>query len=251
MGQDKKYCYPNTDTLINFFQVKDSDKLQEIESHITSINIAELYTLKHIKGDFNFEHLKAIHKFIFKELYPFAGQVRTVDISKGELFCLSQHIDSFAKDIFKGIQKDNYLMGLDKCTFIEKVSELMGDLNALHPFREGNGRTQRAFIKLLGEVAGYNINFSKVNSEQMINASIKSFHGDNSGFEKMFNSVITSSRKEEQIQAISYLCDKESPVVKSFNYIKGISIKDKLYKAKEKSSVQKVKQIDKSKGLEK
>lgn len=80
---------------------------------------------------------------------------------------------------------------------------------------------------------------------------IKSFHGDNSGFEKMFNSIITSSRKEEQIQAISYLCDKESPVVKSFNYIKGISIKDKLYKAKEKSSVQKVKQIDKSKGLEK
>ena len=65
------------------------------------------------------------------------------------MFCLSIHIESFSKDIFSKLKKDNYLRGLDKDAFVVRIAELLADINALHPFREGNGRAQRDFIRYI------------------------------------------------------------------------------------------------------
>lgn len=91
---DNKYCYANTDILINKLNIRDQVELSKAETKITTIQCTELQK-NPIKGNFDFNHLKSIHKFIFQDIYDWAGKERTVDIGKGNLFCLVQHIQPF------------------------------------------------------------------------------------------------------------------------------------------------------------
>lgn len=232
--QNDPYCYPGTDVLKNKFDVRNNESLREIEERITSIKISEILNKNYIKGNLDLKHLKDIHKHIFKDIYDFAGEIRTVNISKGDIFCLAQHIDTYSKSIFDNLKKDNYLIGLGHKDFTKKLAEYMGDINALHPFREGNGRTQRVFIQVLSHAAGYKINFSNISKEQMIEVSKRSLRGDNSGFEKIFNDVAYPIRKEEQINFIKSITEnKNSPILKAYRNIFKDSIKDKLVKSQE------------------
>jgi len=79
---------------------------------------------------------------MFGDLYPWAGELRTVSIAEGDPFCLPRHIESFADDTFTRLAAADYLRSLDRAEFIDGLTELLGDLNALHPFRDGNGRTR-------------------------------------------------------------------------------------------------------------
>lgn len=99
-----------------------------------------------LSGAYDLAHLQAFHRFIFGNVYDWAGQLRTVSIGKGHLFCLSQHIEPSAADVFERLADSGYLRCRKLEDFLDGVSELLGDINALHPFREGNGRTQRAFL---------------------------------------------------------------------------------------------------------
>ncbi len=89
-----------------------------------------------------------------------AGQLRTVSIGKGQLFCLPQHLENFAADIFDRLHTEQILRGRDLDSFVTGLTELLGDINALHPFREGNGRTQRAFLAQLAHDAGYELRWT-------------------------------------------------------------------------------------------
>ncbi len=84
--QDNKYCYPNSNTLKNKLNIKDRYTLFEAEKELTAIRLKELQD-QPILGEFNFTHLKSIHKYIFQDIYDWAGEVRTVEIGKGNLFC--------------------------------------------------------------------------------------------------------------------------------------------------------------------
>ena len=83
---DREYCYPDSNVLINKLGIKDHDELVTAEREITSLKIAMAKADK-IDGDFDFEHLKNIHKFIFEDIYTWAGETRHVNISKGNQFC--------------------------------------------------------------------------------------------------------------------------------------------------------------------
>lgn len=96
---DSKYCYANSDVLINKLGITDGSELLQAEKQLTFIRLTELQNMP-IEGDFNFEHLKSIHKYIFQDLYEWAGKVRTVEIGKGNLFCTTPCIDSFAESVF-------------------------------------------------------------------------------------------------------------------------------------------------------
>ena len=202
------YCYPNSDTLINKLGIKDEKVLNQYERKLVAIRQAELLT-NPMKGNLDFEHLKAIHKYLFQDLYHWAGEIRTCDIAKRDLFCLSQYIESYAEDVFKVLIKKNYFISLVYDDKLDALVSLFGDINALHPFREGNGRTQREFINMIARINGLNISFVNIQTDEMIEAS----HLINNGHEKMLKDLFSKniekiSYKEQQIYIKKYIRSK-------------------------------------------
>ena len=170
-------CYPGTTILINKFDIQDEEKLNEIESVLSSARYAEWLNAPQTMA-FDFEHYKAIHRFLFSDLYDWAGEVRTVNISKkGTQFTPAENIKHQAELIFKRLKECNYFKGLPHGEFVEEIVDFYCITNALHPFREGNGRTQRAFLTQLIRNAGYDISFAGMDTELLMIATIQSAQG--------------------------------------------------------------------------
>ena len=182
---DSIYCYPDSDVLINKLGITNSDRLHDAERKLTMLRLMELLQ-RPIKGNFDFDHLKAIHRYIFQDVYEWAGQVRTVDIAKGNMFCNAMFIDEQAQIIFEKLKEENYLQDLSRELFAKRAAYFFSEINALHPFREGNGRSQREFIRSLALLNGYKIQFAKCSEEEMLTASKSSFICDYTAMEKLF-----------------------------------------------------------------
>lgn len=180
------YCYNDTDVLINLLNITNKKDLFNAERDLVSLRTYELCE-NPIKCNFNFDYLKSIHKFLFQDLYEWAGNIRNCNIAKQNLFCLSEHIDSYAKDIFDKLKKENYYMDYDYNTKIDKMVQLFADINALHPFREGNGRSQRKFIEDLAMEIGINLDLTIVSEKEMIIASHDSINGNYEKLKTIFN----------------------------------------------------------------
>jgi len=172
------YVIPGTNTLKNKLGITDSKTLDNYERSFSSVRESEM-KLKPLKGKLDFDYLKNIHKKLFGDVYDWAGETRTVNISKDTGFAPVQNIDSFAKSVFTELEKENYLQGLDKEKFVDRAAHHLGEINALHPFRDGNGRSMRIFINEVANRAGYSFDFSKTNQKEMVSASIDSFHSMN------------------------------------------------------------------------
>jgi cell filamentation protein len=192
---DRIYCYPNSDVLINKLNIRDNDLLSEAERKLTMLRISDLID-NPIKGEFDLEHLKQIHKYIFQDIYCWAGEIRTVDISKESMFCKVQYINDQATNIFGNLKKDNFLIELERDELVIKLAYYFSEINALHPFREGNGRTQREFIRALAYFCNYRIDFKNVDKNLMLEASKDSFLCNYSKTEEIFN-ICLSNREIE------------------------------------------------------
>lgn len=191
--QDKVYCYPESDVLINRLNITDSRALFEAEKELTYIRLKELQA-NPIEGNFDFNHLKEIHRYIFQDLYDWAGKERTVEIGKGNLFCTTACIQDYSRSVFNKYFHQCYANKDNFTNFISVFSANYGDLNALHPFREGNGRAQREFARLVCLECGYDFDLSATSHAEMLAASKLSFDkGDNSSFEKIFAQAISSA----------------------------------------------------------
>ena len=170
-------CYPGTTILINKFDIRDEEKLSEIESVVSSARYAEWLNAPQATT-FDFDHYKAIHRFVFSDLYEWAGEIRTVNISKkGTQFITAENIESQAGLIFEQLRACNYFKGLSHDEFVEEIVDFYCVTNALHPFREGNGRTQRVFLTQLIRNAGYAINFADMDTDLLMIATIQSAQG--------------------------------------------------------------------------
>ena len=191
------YCYENSDVLVNKFNIRDEDIFYKTERLYAAVRQSELRN-NPLDGQFDFDHLKAIHQYLFQDLFYWAGKTRTVAIAKGNLFCLPQYIDTFAKDLFLNLKKDKYFLGQSKEQLIESITILLGDLNALHPFREGNGRTQREFTRYIAGINGFGLDWSLVSSDENIVASYESVNGDNSKLQYLIKRIIYPLNKEER-----------------------------------------------------
>jgi cell filamentation protein len=183
---DRVYCYPNSNVLINKLDITDAEKLHDIERKLTSLRILELIE-QPIKGRFDFEQLKKIHEYIFQDIYEWAGKVRTVDIAKGNMFCKVQFIQNQADELFGKLKRENYLRDIDRDKIPKKFAYYFAEINALHPFREGNGRTQREFIRELAINAGYTVHFCDISEEEMLEASKDSFMCNYEKLEEIFS----------------------------------------------------------------
>lgn len=183
-------CYPNTACLINKFDIKDDKKLAEVEAEITFAKAAVLES-EVAKPPFDFKFYKSIHRFLFEDLYDWAGELRKVEISKkGTLFCSVNELENLCKACFNRLENANYFKGISKEKFVEELVDFYVTTNYLHPFREGNGRTQRIFISKLIKYNGYDFNFSNINPDLLIIATIKAANGVTDDLYNIFNKEI-------------------------------------------------------------
>ena len=168
------YCYPDSNVLKNKLNIRDNKLLKTAEEEITLIKQMEL--LKNpIKGNFSKAHFMNIHKFIFEDIYPFAGKIRREQISKADtMFYPPNLIDRELDKVFAKIKEKNMLKETDKEKVFDNLAYVMAELNTIHPFREGNGRSIREFIRLMAKRMGYDLNWGNVDKEELLEASILS-----------------------------------------------------------------------------
>ncbi|WP_375681284.1 type II toxin-antitoxin system protein adenylyltransferase VbhT [Bartonella sp. AP60NXGY] len=177
-GSGDPYTDPETGVMYNRFGIKDKATLQRVESTISYVKSFE-FVHTPIGGKFDLNYMKEIHRRLFGDIYEWAGQVRLVDIAKGNsMFASYNQIESYAPKITKKLAKEQYLRGLGAYDFSQRAGYYMGELNALHPFREGNGRTQREFMVQLAREAGYHINWKGIERQEMTRASIEAHFGN-------------------------------------------------------------------------
>ena len=169
-------CYEGTTCLVNKLGIRDEKRLSEVEAQITFAKAVMLEETP-IDDDFGFEHFKKIHEFLLCDLYEWAGQVRTVGISKKRTkFLDAASIESIGTRCFAKV-KDGYFENLSFDEFVKRIAEFYNDVNYIHPFREGNGRTQRIYFAQLIRHYGYDINFADVDTDELMIATIQASSG--------------------------------------------------------------------------
>ena len=177
---DDIYCYPSTNVLRNKAGITHSEELDIYEGEISTLRSIEILE-KPVDGQFDLSHLQFIHFVLFQDIYDWAGKIRTVDISRGNSrFANVRFIESAANEVFKKLSRENRLKGLAKNDLSARLAHYLSEINALHPFREGNGRVQRLFISQLSQAAGYQLDYSDLEQEQIYEAMELAFNGDES-----------------------------------------------------------------------
>ena len=172
---DDPYTYKDSTVLVNKLDLRDQAELDAFEAEISTARAQEALP----EGDFDYEHFKSIHHHLFQDVYDWAGQARTVRISKGgNPFCFPENIESQAARLFDGLQRADYLRSLDVPTFCSQAAHFLAELNAIHAFREGNGRTQLTFFALLADHAGHRLDLENLQPDAMLEAMIASLDGD-------------------------------------------------------------------------
>lgn len=197
-GSGDPYTDTETGVMYNRFGIKDREILKDVE---TSITYARAYELMHtpISGKFDLNHMKEIHRKLFGDIYEWAGQIRLVDIAKGNsMFASYNQIESYAPKITQQLAKEQYLRGFDADEFSQRAGYYMGELNALHPFREGNGRTQREFIGQLAHEAGHHIKWKGIERQEMIKASIAAHFGNSEHLSVLIRNNLTEFTKKQR-----------------------------------------------------
>jgi cell filamentation protein len=185
------YLDPSSGVLRNRLGISDPERLREAEAALTFAALADLGT-RVLPGNYDLDHLCAFHREIFDDLYPWAGEVRTVNIAKTQLFCLAPHIAAYAAEVFGTLTKERYLRGLSRDRLVDRITHYFAEVNAIHPFREGNGRTQRAFFRQLSRAAGWTIDWSGLEPDRNVLASTASLGGDNSLLRDLLDDLTTA-----------------------------------------------------------
>jgi len=193
---DDFYLYHDTNVLMNCFGIRDHEKLQEIEREYSLAKIA-LLAKTPFKGVLDLKYLQKIHKYIFEEIYTWAGRIRGGQFFfKGSTeFCRAPMIYTFADNVFGKLRNENWLRGLPRDKFISRLAYYMAEINTLHPFREGNGRTQRVFFEELSRRARYELDFSNTNPNELLDADIAAYNKDYEPLMSVLNAIVLKTQK--------------------------------------------------------
>jgi cell filamentation protein, protein adenylyltransferase len=169
------YCYPGTTVLKNKLNLTNADELAAFEAEVSDARADEEVP----DGNLDYAHFRAIHRHLFQDVYDWAREARTVRISKdNSTFCYPEHIESEATKLFARLKADKFLHGLSSKDFAKQTAHFLAELNAIHTFREGNGRAQLSFFLLLAEQAGHPLHFDNFDPDAFLEAMIISFGGD-------------------------------------------------------------------------
>lgn len=170
---DDPYCYKGTATLKNKLGLRDPALLESFELEMTALRASEALP----SGKFDPRHYRRIHHHLFQDVYRWAGRYRTVRTSKaGNPFCYPEFIDREMNRLFATLGQ--WLAAENSEQFVRDAARFLAELNAIHPFREGNGRAQLAFISMIGQRAGFPLNFAAVQRASFLPAMIASYVGE-------------------------------------------------------------------------
>jgi cell filamentation protein len=181
------YCYPGTDVLRNRAGLRDQAQLDAFEAVMVTQRLDEPLPT----GRLTYSHYRAIHRHLFGDVYSWAGRSRTVRISKGaSAFCYPEHIDREMRRLFAELHAKDCLRDLTADTFAQRASHLLAELNAIHPFREGNGRAQLSFLSVLAVHAGHPLNHGRLEPRRLLDAMIESFKGDERSLQRAIRDLL-------------------------------------------------------------
>jgi cell filamentation protein len=158
---DHPYCYPGTDVYRNKEDIRDREELERLE------RLASARRLEMLPHDLpiTVDGYREIHRYMLKDVYDWAGEYRTVTTGRGAPFCKAEFIAAEMDKRFAAINAENNLRGRAPGDFATRAAEHSCELNAIHPFLDGNGRTQRAFLEVLAEQAGHRIELAHIDPE--------------------------------------------------------------------------------------
>lgn len=215
------YTLPDGLTLKNKLGATNHEELEIAETRCVIDRLSDFRLGEGPAGNFDAAHLKAIHQYLFQDVYEWAGHTRgeSVRLSDGTMAIepvlrkvegkpfadgplIATELDRIARDL----QSANHLSSLNREAFANQAADLMVALNRVHPFREGNGRTQRVFMEALAEEAGHMLDFSVVSRERMIQASIAGHEGgDPNMMRRLFTEISDPERVAVMSKAIAAL----------------------------------------------
>jgi cell filamentation protein len=166
----------------------DADELAAFEAEVSDARSDE----EAPAGDLDYAHFKAIHRHSFQDVYDWAGKARTVRISKdNSMFCYPENIESEATKLFAKLKTDKFLQSLSSKDFAKQTANFLAELNALHAFREGNGRAQLSFFLLLADQADHPLDFDNFDPDAFLEAMIMSFGGDEASLASLIEGLVT------------------------------------------------------------
>lgn len=207
LSYQSKYCYPESSVLINKYDIQDQKTLDKIERNVTALMLVKLQTkpLPSPKELFSVNYFIDLHRQVFEHLYPFAGKIRSENITKGNTpFCRPEFIYKYLNMLFDKIFDDIKKIK-SKEDIIVFLSYYYSELNVVHPFREGNGRIMREYLRqvvvFINKNLGfdYELDFSNVTEEDknnLMNGSIMSaMNGNLELLNKFFNNML----KEKEV----------------------------------------------------
>lgn len=169
------YCYRGTTVLKNFPGLRNQAALMHFETAMTAQRADEPFPA----GRFSVRHYRSIHHHLFQDVYVWAGRFRTVRIAKGgSPLCYPENIAREMRSLFARLRKDRYLRGMSAEQFVEAAAHFLATLNAIHPFRDGNGRAQLAFFAVMAEQANHPLRLARLKPRVFLEAMIHSFAGD-------------------------------------------------------------------------
>jgi len=186
-GGPDPYCYPRSSVLKNRLGLRDQVALDAFEAMITAQRGEEPLP----RGRFGYAHYRAIHHHLFQDVFEWAGKPRTVRIAKSDsMFCYPEHIDAEMRKLFAQLRADSFLRGLSAHAFAQRAAHFLAELNAIHPFREGNGRTQLSYLTLLAARAGHPLALERMQPDAMLTAMVASFKSDEAPLAALIEGLI-------------------------------------------------------------
>lgn len=206
------YIDPTSGILKNKFKLTQQPLLDRAEADAVAVR-STLLQGNPLKGNFDSHHLQQIHQYLFQDVYEWAGQFRTIFIAKAD-FAGSGHITRFTppelieeqlRDVFEGLAGDRFLEGLPRRDFAAKIAALFSEINRIHPFREGNGRAQRQFVRQLSSSVGYKLHFEFLSRVRLVQASILSANGDANMMMRLMDEITDTERIQPLAKVISHL----------------------------------------------
>jgi cell filamentation protein len=186
---DDPYCYRGTSVLKNRRNLRSQVELEKFET----LSVAQRFGEPLPRGRLGHAHYRRIHRHLFQDVYSWAGRIRRVRISKdGSMFCYPENIDREMRRVFGELEAENNLRDLVPEEFARNAAHVLAELNAIHPFREGNGRSLNAFLVVVASQAGHPLDISRLEPADMLGAMVASFNGDEEPLAKLILSIVRS-----------------------------------------------------------
>jgi cell filamentation protein len=182
MSVDDKYTYPGSGgILVNAANYRTHRELDEAMNDVASITMAEVRA-ERVPDRPGYDYLQSIHERMFGDLVPgIAGRIRDVDVQAtgtGIPYCRPEYIDANLATVFGKLEREDYLAGLDADTFADRLADRWGELSAIHPYRDGNTRSQSTYVSAIAERAGHPIDWERVDVEELRTARLYAVAGN-------------------------------------------------------------------------